>query len=322
MRMRRWGVRSLLTFAVVAVTFAASVVGASAQLEISSEQMFLIGSEQGPDINVLHLLTIGNPGIEAVNVVELPVPRQATHIVAENVPLESLWLEATRVADQRPMGPGESRNYVLQYELPVRSVPISLQHNMPYPSDQITLWVDASRFRVTGVGPGEGPRGAPAFRGFSDFEGLTFGVYQMEGVPVVDTWQVVIEPLERRAAMKPLGNNLIHGDPSTFFADIRERLTPWLFPWGLLVVAVVVIVFVVRRRQVPSQSGLAGSHAVEELKDAMIDLDMRFRRGELEELAYREMRSNLKAEILSLLERNAQRVGRGGRDEVEVKDGV
>lgn len=317
MRKRRWGAHGLWMIPLLLLGFGAFTNDAAAQVEIVSEQMFLIASQQGPDINVLHLMTIRNVGFDTVQEVELPVPYQATQIVADNVPIESLWLEATRVADQRPIAPGESRNYVLQYIVPVRTVPLALQRNMPYPSDHVTLWLDSSRYRATGVGPGEGPRGALTFRGYETFEGVTFGIYQMEGVPVVDTWQVVIEPIDRREHMKPLDNNLVHGDPTVFFAAIKEWAIPWLFPWGVCVAVLGMLgVLLVRRRR------HGDSSALKRLKDSLVDLDMRFRRGEMDELTYRHMRNELKEEALSLMERDARRAHHSGRDEVGVKDGV
>ncbi len=323
MRRRRWGVRCLILCQLVLwISFGAATHQAAAQIEIVSDQMFLIASEQGPDMHVLHLLTVRNVGFDEVQEILLPVPLQATEIVANNVPPESLGLEATRVVDQRPIAPGESRNYVLQYELPVRSIPFALQRNMPYPADLVTLWVDSGRYRAMGVGPGEGPRGALRFFGYETLEGVTFGVYQMEGVPAVDVWQVVLEPVNRRENMRLLNNHLIHGDPGTFFASLKDRVTPWLFPWGLVLVGGVVGVLLMMRRRAGSAGRPAELPALRTLKDSLVDLDMRFRRREIDEIAYREMRSRLKEEALALMEREARRTQHSERSEAGVKNGV
>lgn len=322
---RRWSVRCLLIFQFVLwVGFGALTSGAAAQLEIVSEQMFLVASEQGPDIHVLHLLTIRNAGFDEVQEVQLPVPLQATEIVVNNVPPDALELEATRVADRRPIASGESRNYVLQYELSVRTVPFALQRNMPYPADVVTLWLDASRYRAMGVGPGEGPRGALNFWGYETLEGVTFGVYQMEGVPVVDVWQVVIEPIQRRESMRLLHNHLMHADPGAFWASIKDRMVPWLFPWGLAVAVVGVAggVWMMRRRREGSVERATESTALTRLKDSLVELDMRYRRGEVDEMVYRAMRSRLKEEALELMEREARRAQHSERGEAGVKNGV
>ena len=319
MRKRRWGVRGLWIIANWCYWASAPLqIGAAAQVEIVSEQMFLIASEQGPDINVLHLMTIRNVGFDTVQEVRAPGALCRRH---KSLPTTS---RSSRFGWRRrgwrisgPSLPGRAGITFCSTSCPCErclSPCSAICRILPITSH--CGWIQAAIVQ-RGLAPAKGPRGALTFRGYETFEGVTFGIYQMEGVPVVDTWQVVIEPIDRREHMRPLDNNLIHGDPTVFFAAIKEWAIPWLFPWGVCVAVLGMLgVLLVRRRR------HGDSSALKRLKDSLVDLDMRFRRGEMDELTYRHMRNELKEEALSLMERDARRAHHSGRDEVGVKDGV
>lgn len=307
--------RLLLLVLLLPVGLAAGALAApdeAPDVEVVREHLFLTRGPAGAQ--VLHMVELVNLGPRPAQRVPLPVPAEAQW---EQLP-SPVEAGAGGLVDPRPLAVGEGRQYALIYSLPWRE-PMVLRRPLLYPTAELWLWAETSGLAVRGVGL------VPVGR--EEIEGLEFAVYHMERLEPHPAWQVVLERPGGGARELPVLMQVgMRSDPAEVLA--RHPL-PRLI---LAALAVAGIVAGVRRFQARSRAarpdgtgaagrggagggrapqagtGAAGAHALapggreemERLKDQIVQLDVAFHNGELDEDVYRERRAVLKARLLQL----------------------
>lgn len=268
-------------------------------VEIVTERLLFTRGPNGP--RLLHMVQLLNVG-----------PRPAEQIPL-SVPTGALWLDVPEelepgenvIVDPRPLAPGEARQYVFTYDLPWQRLPMTVRRPLFYPTEVMELWAETDALTLRGVNV------RPVAE--EDIGGIRFTVFVMTDVPPHPQWQVLLEtPNAPGARVSPLERIGQRSDP---FDIVRAHPLPGAI---LVVVALLVIGYVISRRKQNFDVGapLTGEQSVAgaprrldertgeivRLKEAIVQVDVAYQNGEMDEDVYAERRASLKSELLQLLD--------------------
>lgn len=119
--------------------------GLAPDVEIITERMLFTRGPNGP--RVLHMIQLVNIGPRLAEQIPLTIPQGAVWL---DVPAELTTMEAVAV-DPRPLPVGEARQYVLTYELPWQRLPMPIRRSLFYPTEVLEVWVETDELIVRGV---------------------------------------------------------------------------------------------------------------------------------------------------------------------------
>lgn len=296
-------------------TVRAQIPPEAPDVEIVTERMLFTRGPGGP--RVLHMVQLVNIGPRVAERVPLAAPLGAVWL---DVP-EELSAEQDVLIDPRPMAAGEARQYVFTYELPWQRLPMVIRRPLLYPTGVLELWAETDTLTLRGVNVRP--------EAIEEIGGIHFTVYVSADLQPHPQWQVVLEtttgPGARASPLERIGQR---SDPLDI---VRNHPLP-----GLLLLAVVLLavgLFIARRinartsagagkvtvtperretaqPSAPSADGrvpasgdgrVSSSDEVARLKEAIVQVDVAFQNGDLDEDVYVERRDALKSQLLQLM---------------------
>lgn len=320
-----------LAFALVFTAFVGGVTYAqrpaeAPDVEVVTERMLFTRGPEGP--LVLHMVQLVNVGPRAAERVPLPVPQGAVWM---DVP-DDLVAETDVIVDPRPMAAGEARQYIFTYELPWQRLPMAIRRPLFYPTAMLEVWAEQSLvFR--GVGLREA--------GEEDLAGRLFTVYVSGDLAPHPQWQALLETTTGPAAAVSERERL--GQRSDPLDIVRADPLRALWPVAavLLLITVLAVRRAQHRKTtgvvvgVPGDGatavekatatdvaegpsapgeGTAGTGqravrggsaaAIARLKEQIVQVDVAYHQGELDDATYNKRRNALRADLLRLMGRS------------------
>lgn len=177
----------------VALTGAAAVSGPAAASTTAEESPMgpglvipretLVVRWQDGRLWLLDLVTVTNAGEEAVSEVRLPLPPGAAGITAEGGELE---IADGGARDPRPVAPGETRRYTLQYYLIPMRWPHPLQREIQYPTAELLVMAMPGELIVGGLDLERGQA--------QEIAGQRLDVWASAWLSAGTLWQAVVRP--------------------------------------------------------------------------------------------------------------------------------
>ena len=260
---------------------------------------------------VLDLVTVTNAGNTAVSEVQLPLVPGAQGVTFDGDELEiaedSAW-------DRRPLAPGESRRYTLQYYVMIFRWPHPLHKPIVHPTAELTVMAMPEEIVVGGLDLERGPAQMVAGQSLD----VWASSWLAPGVP----WQVIVRPGTHAGPVAGWNGGLLD---LPVLAELDRFPGDWLVqraarnPQGALIVLVVALLVGAgamislkkerekgsgqepkgqrpisgrsRRGDTPVQKGLDAE--IGALVHAVARLDVAFEENSLTERAYRRRRQRL-----------------------------
>lgn len=270
-------------------------------VEIVTERLLFTRGPNGP--RVLHMVQLVNVGPRVAEEIPLSVPQGAVWL---DVP-EELNTGPNVITDPRPLAAGEARQYVFTYDLPWQRMPMVVRRPLHYPTEVMELWTESDALLLRGVN----------VRPIAEEEigGINFTVAVSTDVQPHAQWQVLLEtPSAPGARATPLERLGQRDDPLHIVRNY-PLAGLLLFALVLLAVAAPIVQRVNARRalartDVPSEGAAAEAGKVRRaegevarLKEAIVQVDVAFQNGDMDERTYNERRQALKAELLAVVRR-------------------
>lgn len=285
-------------------TVRAQIPPEAPDVEVIAERMLFTRGPGGP--RVLHMVQLVNIGPRVAEQVPLAAPLGAVWL---DVP-EQLSAQQDVLIDPRPMAAGEARQYVFTYELPWQRLPMAIRRPLLYPTGVLELWAETDALTLRGVNVRPDA--------MEEIGGIHFTVYVSTDLQPHPQWQVVLEtttgPGARASPLERIGQR---SDPLDI---VRNHPLP-----GLLLLAVVLLavgLIIARRINVRTSAGamkvtvspetaqpsapsgggrVSTSGEVARLKEAIVQVDVAFQNGDVDEDVYVERRRALKSQLLQLM---------------------
>ena len=272
--------------------------GAMDRLSVTSDSLFILDTDSGEQsLSILEVISLVNQGdrVFIPNLVQgdtmaflrFPLPPGAIGLNVESELPQGEVLQVDRgFAITTPVPPGE-HGVAFTYTVPYTAGELDLSRRLGLGAGIFRLLVPEELGVVmTGnlEGLGTTDIGATSYRGFGAAE------IEREG-----RLSIVLTGLPKPSLMQRLWNNINVGSPAA----------TGVVGVFVLALAALFVVSMVRRRPVAAwevaMDANADDHAA--MTHAVASLDDRFQRGELEEGEYRRRRSELKARLLRLVQR-------------------
>lgn len=280
---------------------------AAENVRVVEHQMVVVPQEGR--LEFLSMFEVTNRGDEAAPQVQLDLPEGAEQIR----PVEGFELPEVldgRVVEHAPLGPGETRSYSVTYSVPVEGNRPVLMYQTSYVTETMTVLIPPERLAIEAEG----------FLTQSEplnLYGQYFRKFTRLGLSAGQSWPLYFS-LINPSNPGPSIDKSVHPSGLPVIYHDYGRGTLWallnlVFIGSVLALGFIGVGSAHRRAQAAGRRFARESLAArrEALMQERVELERKWRSGELEEAVYQSRKAELEKELLLLME-----IGEGKADAV------